>query len=325
MRVFQPKIASVIFVVLAGCFDYTECPSPDAAGTKRLPARLSETGLYADIATGVLAEDVLAYKPQFELWTDGAEKERWILLPKGSKIDTMNMDSWRFPEGTKLWKEFRRDGVRVETRLFEKLGSRDEDWVGVAYVWGSDQRDATATPAGADNVLGTAHDAPNAGQCIACHGGRKSRILGFSAIQLSVPASPGAIDLAGLISAGRLTDPPAGPFTLPGDETERAALGYLHANCAHCHNQHRPESDGPRCFDPRKDVDFELYVSDLQSVHDTTAYRTSEGCIEPGDSGDSKLIELVSRRGEEKHMPPLATERVDAGAVELLRRWIDGM
>ena len=31
-------------------------------------------------------------------------------------------DSWRFPQGTKLWKEFTRDGVRVETRLLQKVG-----------------------------------------------------------------------------------------------------------------------------------------------------------------------------------------------------------
>ncbi|NUP10198.1 MAG: hypothetical protein HOW73_29460 [Polyangiaceae bacterium] len=315
----------VIAAALSGCWDYEQCPTPADLGTERLPGHLSETGLYADITAGTLAADVLPYKPQFELWSDGAEKQRWILLPKDKRIDTKDMDAWVFPEGTKLWKEFRRDGVRVETRLFQKVGPSDDDWVGIAYVWAADQSDATATPSGAANALGTNHDVPNAGQCVGCHAGRKSRILGFSAIQLSASATDGAIDLEGLIANDRLSNPPERNFSVPGNETERAALGYLHANCSHCHNQNRPETDGPRCFDPRKDVDFGLYVSDLRSTADTAAYRTGADYFEPGDSEGSRLVELVARRGDDKHMPPLATEKVDEDGVELLRMWIDGM
>jgi hypothetical protein len=281
--------------------------------------------LYADIAAGTLADGVVPFEPQFELWSDGAEKRRWILLPEGERIDTGDMDAWAFPAGTKLWKEFRRDGMRVETRLLQKLGPRDDHWVGVAYLWNADQGDAAAVPGGAENALGTAHDVPDAGQCIGCHGGRKSHVLGFSAVQLSAPAGEGALDLEGLIAMGRLTDPPAGAFDVPGDETERAALGYLHANCAHCHNQERPETDGPRCFDPKKDVDFLLSVGDLGAPSDTAAYRTTDCCIVPGDSETSSLVERVSQRDGRSAMPPLATEEVDGAGVKLLRRWIDGM
>jgi hypothetical protein len=227
--------------------------------------------------------------------------------------------------GTKLWKEFRRDGVRVETRLLQKLGPRDEHWVGVAYLWDADQGDAAAVSGGAKNALGTAHDVPDAGQCIGCHGGRKSHVLGFSAVQLSAPAGEGAFDLEELVATGRLTDPPAGAFDVPGDETERAALGYLHANCAHCHNQERPDTDGPRCFDPQKDVDFLLSVGELGAPSDTAAYRTTDCCIVPGDSESSSLIERISQREGRSAMPPLSTEEVDDAGVKLLRRWIDGM
>src|SRR5688572_32754644 len=37
---------------------------------------------------------------------------------------------------------------------------------------------------------------------------------------------------------GILSDPPIGDFPAPGDETTSAALGYIHANCGHCHNEH---------------------------------------------------------------------------------------
>jgi hypothetical protein len=318
-------VLGALVTALASCRGYEECPGPGDIGVGRLPAQLSQTGLYAEIATATLADGVVAFAPQFELWSDGAEKQRWILLPEGALIGTEDMDAWVLPEGTKLWKKFRRDGVRVETRLLQKLGPSDADWAGVAYAWTADQRDATAAPDGLDDALGTAHDVPDAGQCLGCHGGRKSRALGFSAIQLSAPASQGALDIEGLIAAGRLSHPPAGSLIVPGDDIDRAALGYLHANCGHCHNQSRPESDGPRCFDPENEVDFGLYVADLGAPADTAAYRTSERCIDAGDSDDSDLVSLMLERGGGEQMPPLATERVDEAAVALLRAWIDRM
>jgi len=44
--------------------------------------------------------------------------------------------------------------------------------------------------------------------------------------------------------------------------------------------------------------------------------------VSPGDPGGSRLIELVSRRGIFRQMPPLATERVDHEGVDALSKWI---
>ena len=64
-----------------------------------------------------------ALQAGLELWSDGAAKQRWIAIPPGTKIDTSNIDEWVFPNGTKAWKEFRLDGKRIETRLYEKGAS----------------------------------------------------------------------------------------------------------------------------------------------------------------------------------------------------------
>src|SRR5688572_7672014 len=109
----RTKLCTAIAMALAGCRNFDECPVPADLGVDRVPARLSETGLYADIGSEALADDVVAFAPQFELWSDGAEKKRWIWLPEGALIGTEDMDAWVLPEGTKLWKEFHRDGVRV--------------------------------------------------------------------------------------------------------------------------------------------------------------------------------------------------------------------
>ena len=113
---------------------------------------------------------------------------------------------------------------------------------------------------------------------------------------------------------------------MPGSDIEQRALGYLHANCSHCHNRRRPERRGARCFDPQKSYDFGLSVADLAAVSDTATYRTAVGsAIKPGSPGDSPVIDLVSHRGFGAQMPPLASERVDEDAVRLLVQWIQQM
>ena len=77
--------------------------------------RLADTGLYQDASAERVAADVLAYTPQYPLWSDGATKRRWIRLPPGAAIDASDPDAWVFPIGTQIWKEFSFGG-RVETR-----------------------------------------------------------------------------------------------------------------------------------------------------------------------------------------------------------------
>jgi hypothetical protein len=134
-------VHSLTGALLTACSDYHDCPVPDPVIQASLPARLSETGLFAPGATE-LAPGVRPYTPSFALWSDGAEKRRWIALPEGARIDTSDMDAWRFPVGTKVWKEFVRDGIRVETRLLEKVDASDAGWAGIAYAWAADRSDA---------------------------------------------------------------------------------------------------------------------------------------------------------------------------------------
>jgi hypothetical protein len=329
-RTGAPSLPAVVGLLLSAlvvsCDDYRVCPTVAEARTARVPLLLSETGLFTDVKSELLAPGVRAYSPQFPLWSDGAEKRRWVWLPPGSRVDTRDQDAWIFPEGTRFWKEFQRDGVRVETRLLQKVGPADADWVSVAYVWSDDESEAVATPDGAVNARGTAHDVPAANECMACHGGRASRVLGFSAIQLSMEAQPGELALRELIDTDRLTDPPPGELTVPGNATERAALGYLHANCGHCHNQERPASDGPRCYNPENELDFWLQTGKLASPSATPTYASAVGhVVAPRDPDGSKLFRLAGSRGAGRQMPPLATERVDDAGVALLRAWIEGL
>jgi hypothetical protein len=308
------------------CAPYRTCEDTDPSLTLELPERLSETGLYAQTSTRALAPDVWMYAPQFPLWSDGSDKQRWIFLPPGKQIDTSNPDEWRFPSGTKIWKQFSKDGHPIETRLLQKRGDSENDWLALAYVWDDDGHDATAAPLGVIDAHGTEHDVPAAGECFACHGGRASFVLGFSAIQLAGASSTSEMSLADLIEADVLSDPPEELPVIPGNFVEVEALGYLHANCSHCHNKTRPERGGARCFDPRGDYDFTLALSELESVAATPTYRTVVGeAVRPGNPSESPLFKRVNTTNGFQRMPPLATERVDESAVETLRLWIEGL
>jgi len=254
-------------------------------------------------------------------------KRRWISLPAGAQIDTSDPDNWQFPVGTKLWKEFSRDGVRVETRLLQRTGPGADDWAVMAYLWDDALADARAVPDGVVDARHTPHNVPSAAECMGCHGGRKSRVLGFSAIQLAHDDQAGMVTLGELQRRGLLTAPPAGPVTLQASPEAIAATGYLHANCSHCHNHDRPASSGPRCFDPQQKFDFFLRTSDLGSVEQTAVYRTAVGSvIKRGDPDDSDVIKRMSGRDRiPPSMPPLGSKRVDDRGVATVRTWIQGL
>lgn len=312
--------------LVSGCSAFDECAPLTSADQMALPALLSQTGLFAP-GSQEIAADVHPYAPAFELWSDGAVKRRWIALPPGGVIDTSDMDDWRFPRGTRLWKEFTRDGVRVETRFLLKTGAGDADWVGAAYLWSGGE--ASLAIAGAADALGTKHDVPAADRCFGCHAGRRSRVLGFSAVQLA--NSSGPLGLRAAFDQKLLSTAPPGLLALPGSGLEPRVLGLFYANCAHCHNPQRPASLGPRCFDPENDIDLSLSVSALGSFAQTGLARTVIGrYVKPGEASGSKLFSLYTHRGPPglfgpSQMPPLATEEVDPAGADLLRRWIEAL
>ena len=310
-------------------------PFPDAAlvDASFEPMTLLDTGLYADLATEALAAGVVEYSVNYPLWADGASKRRFVFLPPGATINTANMDQWSLPQGTRLWKEFSVNGVKIETRLLWKQGPTDEDWYTISFAWDESGTDAIAAPLGVKNALGTDHDIPRETDCKTCHDRLPSFALGFGALQLDHEDGP--ISLVGLADAGRLSAPPAGivapVFPLPGDDTARAALGYLHGNCGPCHN---PASD----VQIRTPLEWHLETASLDTVEDTTIFRTAVGVppaiptppkytavIEPGQPEASVAVFRMSQRDPLQDslvpMPPLATEEQDLDGIEAVTAW----
>jgi mono/diheme cytochrome c family protein len=287
-------------------------PDPDAGEA----FFLSQTGLYRDIAAKRPAPDLLEFEPTYKLWSDGADKQRWLRLPRGSAIDSADPDHWQFPVGTMVFKEFSHDGQRLETRLIMRTGPGERDyWMG-AFVWDDHESDAEFVRDGSDDVRGTAHDVPSMKNCFTCHNGEPGRVLGFSAVQQ--PRVPAQL----------LRDPPAIAFTVPGDARTAAALGYLHANCGNCHN--------PRgTARPDTDMDLRLRVADT-APESTQTYITTLGVpmqyfqgaaltlrLDPGNPDQSGVLYRMLERGPKTQMPPIASELTDDDGVAAVRAWIE--
>lgn len=277
-------------------------------------------------ATGIDDSDVWEIEPQYPLWSDGAEKRRWLWLPPGTQINTDDMDNWVFPVGTKAWKEFSRDGLKIETRLLEKRA--EGDWAMVAYAWNADQTEAVPAPAGGVvDALGTGHDIPSGEDCEACHANLSDTLIGVSAIQLDHGGD--GLTLPTLDGHGMLTTRPGGSYPLPGDESAQQALGYLHANCGNCHNDRN--SHNP--------LRLWLTTGELDSVAATPTYRTTVGVetsadplpgtdattiIVPGDPAASLLYLRMTRRTKGA-MPWLGSEQVDSAGSAAVANWINAL
>jgi hypothetical protein len=314
-----------------------------------LPRTLAATGLYAAGSVTEITPAAIPFSPQYPLWSDGATKRRWIALPPGTAIDASNPDAWVFPVGTKLWKEFSL-GRRIETRYIERVA--DGSWRFATYVWNEQGTEATLAPAGgiaAWPLRQASRDGtyaiPAELDCRACHEGAPAPVLGFSALQLSPERDPlaphaeaSSIDLRALVARGLvrnlspsvLATPPRIAARTP---TERAALGYLHGNCGHCHSVPDDSSaavpvgivlaqsalrDDPRAGQIRRTL---IETASRFRPHGGTEALTR--LVVPGRSQASVLPLRMRSRDPRVQMPPLGTALADEQAVALIERWID--
>ncbi len=292
------------------------------------PMKLSETGLYADFGARALAPGVIAYTPRYELWSDGATKQRWLWLPPGTKIDTSDMDDWRFPVGTKVWKQFAVANQVIETRLIQKVWDGKDGWWECAYLWDQAGTEATCVPNGLDDALGTTHYVPSQIDCNWCHGNLGDAPIGVSAIQLGSADGKSGM-LTQLAAMGLLSAPPAGEPAPPGSGTVQDALGYLHGNCGHCHNQHA-------WFAPKIHLFMRLAVGDTVP-EETQTYKTSIGvkmthsypggidtAVVPGQPERSQLWVRMGLR-DDWAMPPRCTKVADGAGQATVGDWITGL
>jgi hypothetical protein len=285
-----------------------------------LPERLSEVGLYENVAARAAYADVVAYVPNHPLYSNGLDKERHLYLPEGTAVQVDGTQAWTFPVGTVLAKTFVYEGVAVETRLLLRT---PDGWDYGLYQWLPDASDAEVVPGNWVEVpveLGggeLTHTLPSRLDCRTCHETHEavadSPVIGISSLQTG----------ADLIDAEVFSEPPNTTAVQGRTDKETAALSYFVGNCIACHNGGESINSA-----------FSLYPEDAvtNTVDQPTESETGEGIrVVPGDPDQSVLYITVVEagtpgyRGPFKAMPPLGADVIDPDASGVLGDWIENL
>ncbi|WP_336986073.1 SO2930 family diheme c-type cytochrome [Altererythrobacter aquiaggeris] len=297
-----------------------------------MPRALSEFGFFADAPAQIPARGVTAYRLNTPLYSDGADKLRFIYLPQGQQALSGGAGLLKLPVGAAIIKTFAfgagADRKLIETRV---LLHRADGWLALPYQWDADQTDARLALAGARVELVTpsgqaiSYRVPNKNQCKECHGlngkvvpiGPKARNL--SPDWLTAFAARGGLDEVPQLAAPmplweNRNDVPA----------EAAARAYLDVNCAHCH---RP---GATASNSGLDLRWEQSAPDAIGINKrpVAAGRGSGGLlfdIVPGNPGQSILVHRMKSNEPGVAMPELGKSTVDHDGVAAMERWIKGL
>lgn len=305
----------------------------DAAIADGMPRMLEDYGFFAGHASNQQPnERVTSYRLNTPLYSDGADKLRFVYLPKGKTVSANGEGLLEFPVGTALIKTFA-FGEGAERRLIETrvLLHRADGWVALPYLWNEEQTEAKLAVVGARVPVTTPtgqsinYRVPNKNQCKECHGLNGA----------VVPIGPKARNLSrewlsGMVSTGQLDVIPDGADLLPtwehraSADNAAVARAYLDVNCAHCHQ--------PAAGASNSGLDLRWEQSDLQALgvlkRPVAAGRGAGRNmfdIVPGKPEESILLHRMRSNEPGVAMPELGKATVDEDGIEAVRKWIDGM
>lgn len=363
---------ALVVSLLVGCgdgdkdsADSLEAGAGDAGALEipleETPKKLSEWHLFSDLAKLAPAKGVIPYEMRSPLFTDYAEKQRFLYVPEGKQIGYSELEAWRFPVGSILVKDFSyprdpndpKKGLRhLETRL---MIHRKAGWVPEVYVWNDEQTDATRDVTG-ETIAVTRlvedgktskfnYDVPSRAECRKCHGtptpiegAEATRTLGPMTPQLNMEhdygdgmvnqidhlAKLGLFDKKPEAASKRLS------FALPEDRkapVSERARAYLHANCAHCHAKKGEVFEKELWLDyasTAPEADPYAWGVCKKPTSAGNAECDSDLDIVPGDPDASLLVCRMEAKGKGR-MAPLGRNLAHTEGIALVRAWIAGL
>jgi uncharacterized repeat protein (TIGR03806 family) len=309
------------------------------------------------LADQIPEEGVIPYRLNTPLFSDYAEKLRFVKLPAGKTVAYNADQVFDFPVGTTIIKtfyypnDFRNPdaGRRIlETRL---LVHEENGWKALEYVWNDDQSDAYLEVAGETKEVSWIHTdgkkhtlqyaMPNLNQCKGCHNrNEKFMPIGPSARQLNGDFSY-TTDNGQRISENQLTHwqklglltglpalesvPKAAVWNDPTTGSlDARARTWLDINCAHCHNQEGPAKTSG--------LILSYHETDLTKIGimkaPVAAGKGSGGrqySIVPGQPDKSILLYRLESADPGEMMPELGRKTTHIEGAALVREWIKTM
>jgi glucose/arabinose dehydrogenase len=192
-----------------GALYYLE-PTPADVAPSKFPRKLSESGLFADVAKHAMQPGAIPYSVNSPLWSDGALKERFLAIPHKEGVDMRigftRKNGWNFPDETVLVKSFALETTPgdpasrrwIETRF---LTRQQGEWAGYSYLWNDEQTDAELVPAEGldreyelrvprsrehpDGLKKQTWHYPSRTECMVCHSRAANWVLGLSELQMN--------------------------------------------------------------------------------------------------------------------------------------------
>jgi uncharacterized repeat protein (TIGR03806 family) len=299
-----------------------------------VPVQLSAWGCFQAGEPSSVSSSVIPYDINALLWSDHADKERFMAIPDGTTIDVDNQGRLVFPVGSVIGKHFWLNNRLIETRLLLHH-QPPHGWRGYSYEWNDAQTDATLLNTALNkDIDGQIWHYPSRAECDMCHTAVAGFTLGPEIGQINrayVYTATGlrANQLITLESIGALTSPltdeqKSTAFYSIDDAAyaaERRARSYLHTNCAICH---QPGGPGGGNMDLRLATPFAHTGTCNRAPLGNTLGLTTPVIIAPGDPDSSVLVLRMEDLGQYR-MPPLASAVVDTQAVSVIREWISNL
>jgi uncharacterized repeat protein (TIGR03806 family) len=324
-------------------FSFRQSPSVERKET--LSAYEFFTGKLSDLRP---ADHVIPYSLNTPLFSNYAEKLRFVVLPETGKAVYNDSVAFEFPIGTILIKNFyypadfrKPDAKRkiLETRLLVHQPSGWEAW---PYIWNDEQTEAVYDPAGETKQVAyidskgkkvlTNYVIPNKNQCKGCHARGTTMVpIGPSARQLNMNFSYTTGMENQLVfwkNKGMLENLPAS--SLPklavwndpstGSLSDRARA-YLDANCAHCHSRRGPASTSGLFLDVSEKDPTHLGVN-KPPVAAGRGAGDLQFDIVPGQPDKSIMVFRMKTNDPAIAMPEIGREQVHREGVALIEEWI---
>ena len=301
------------------------------------PALLSAFGFFKNGADRP-DPSLIPYALGNPLFSDYAEKQRFIYLPANSRITVEPNGYVRFPVGAALIKSFGYPDANgklsvIETRL---LLHRSEGWVALPYVWRADGKDAELKIGGSriaatirhgtQKAVPVSYAVPNKNQCKQCHNSN-NRIEPIGPVWPNMIfanmadkkrlAATASMPKNGLYAEAVWNDPKSG-------SVENRALAYLRINCGHCHRPTGSASNSGLFFDDLIGGETALGIG-KRPVAAGRGSGNFDFVIDPGHPERSILLYRLNSTDPGISMPELGRSTVHAEGVALLEQWIREM
>jgi len=299
------------------------------------------------------AAGLVPYDVNSPLWSDGADKQRFMALPDGVLIhvkdcvgepDTCKPKAqggttdddghFQLPVGTVLVKTFLFAGKLIETRLFVRFADM---WAGYSYEWNDAQTDANLVVEDGltKNIVNGSGKMqswyfPKRNDCLECHNETVGYSLGLETAQLdrtfSYPSGTSANQLNTLEHIG-VFDAPVARITplvdprVPDNSgvADARARSYLHANCAICH---RPEGNYSS-IDMRYGVPLaKMNVCNVDPNKGDLGVVGSKRLFPETPAKSVMLLRMQALDMKAGRMPQLATSVLDTSGIGVISDWI---